>query len=378
MKIWLIGGTLALLLVAGTASAQTGVYMSGGVNVFYSSLASHGQWVESSFGVAWRPMHVGPRWRPYLYGRWAWTRYGWYWVSYEPFGWATFHYGRWYFDDYYGWIWIPGNTWGPSWVEWRYSDDYIGWAPLPPYATFSVNFGITYSSTWHAPVHYWNFVPCRSFTATRIVAYVQPIEHTRRIFGNTRQSVDIRTEDDRIMNRGIDVGFVERRANVRINSVDVVQSDRRDGDRISKRSGREVIEVYRPRIEEQSRGRVRTDERGTVEQQRSGERREAVDNRRGRVNPQSQDNQRTREQSRGDVGVRRSRPQMEQQRQEERRARENQSLEQREQRKGNSEQYQVQRERRMNRESNRGAETRGQEQPRGRQQSSERSRGDRR
>ncbi|MCX7916289.1 MAG: hypothetical protein N3A53_08330, partial [Verrucomicrobiae bacterium] len=50
----------------------------------------------------------------------------------EPFGWAVFHYGRWYYDDYYGWIWIPDRIWGPAWVEWRETETYVGWAPLLP------------------------------------------------------------------------------------------------------------------------------------------------------------------------------------------------------------------------------------------------------
>jgi hypothetical protein len=29
-----------------------------------------------------------------------------------------------------GWYWIPGNAWGPAWVNWAYGGDYIGWCPL--------------------------------------------------------------------------------------------------------------------------------------------------------------------------------------------------------------------------------------------------------
>ena len=47
-------------------------------------------------------------------------------------GWVAFHYGRWINTDAYGWAWVPGNEWGPAWVDWRRSDEYAGWAPLPP------------------------------------------------------------------------------------------------------------------------------------------------------------------------------------------------------------------------------------------------------
>ena len=222
--------------------------------VFYSSLTPYGEWIDCDLGYVWRPDHVARGWRPYLYGRWVWTDYGWYWVSEEPFGWATFHYGRWYYDDYYGWIWIPDNVWGPSWVEWRYDNDYIGWAPLSPYASFNFNVGITYTNRWSAPYHYWNFIPCRSFTSDRVVDYVQPPERSRRIFGNTRSVGEIRTDNHHIVNRGVDVQFVERRADVHINRVEVVQKDRGDGDRFVRESNRERVEVYQPRLDGSTRG----------------------------------------------------------------------------------------------------------------------------
>jgi hypothetical protein len=81
---------------------------------------------------------VGYDWRPYTVGRWVNSNYGWTWVSYEPFGWATYHYGRWAFDRQIGWIWVPGTVWGPAWVAWQQGSGYIGWAPLPPQVGFQV------------------------------------------------------------------------------------------------------------------------------------------------------------------------------------------------------------------------------------------------
>jgi len=37
------------------------------------------------------------------------------WVSDYNWGWAPFHYGRWDYNDSYGWFWIPDNEWGPAW-----------------------------------------------------------------------------------------------------------------------------------------------------------------------------------------------------------------------------------------------------------------------
>ena len=39
-----------------------------------------------------------------------------------------------------GWCWVPGYTWGPAWVSWRYGDGYCGWAPLPPDSLVGVDY----------------------------------------------------------------------------------------------------------------------------------------------------------------------------------------------------------------------------------------------
>jgi hypothetical protein len=71
-------------------------------------------------------------WRPYSYGHWVWTDYGWYWVSDEPWAWACYHYGTWVYDSYYGWVWVPDIEWAPAWVYWRAGGNYVGWAPCAP------------------------------------------------------------------------------------------------------------------------------------------------------------------------------------------------------------------------------------------------------
>lgn len=218
---------------------------------FYSSLSPYGEWIETDPGFyVWRPYDVRDGWRPYLHGRWAWSSYGWYWVSYEPFGWIAFHYGRWYFDDFYGWVWVPDYVWGPAWVEWRYNDDHIGWAPLPPYATFSINIGIRFTRVWAAPYHYWTFVPCRSIVHHRLADHVVPIERTRRFFGSTRSSTRYGVDNGRVVNRGVDIRFVERRAKTRIERLEIVETRERGVERITRDNGQEKIEVYRPSREE--------------------------------------------------------------------------------------------------------------------------------
>jgi len=244
---------LMILAIGGNAEAKRPITFNFGVHsknfgVFYSSLSPYGEWIQMHGGYVWRPVRVSHGWRPYLNGNWTWTDYGWYWVSSEPFGWATFHYGRWYYDDYYGWIWIPDDTWGPAWVEWRYDNDNIGWAPLTPYVEFRAGVGIIAGERWVSPLHYWNFVPGRYFTARRIADYIQPADRARVIFGNTRASVNIQFDNHRIVNRGVDVHFVEQRTNSRINRVDVVAHPMGNGERITHGTDRVQIETVHPRF----------------------------------------------------------------------------------------------------------------------------------
>jgi hypothetical protein len=102
-------------------------------SLFYQQLAPFGRWFEvNGYGYCWRPTITVAGWRPYVDGCWVWTSLGWAWQSNEPFGWATYHYGRWVNLARYGWVWVPGSEWAPAWVAWRQSRDCVGWAPLPP------------------------------------------------------------------------------------------------------------------------------------------------------------------------------------------------------------------------------------------------------
>lgn len=221
---------------------------------FYSSLMPYGEWIEVDAGItAWRPVSVQMNWKPYTIGRWSWTKYGWYWDSYEPFGWAVYHYGRWYYDDFYGWIWIPDNTWGPAWVEWRYDNDYIGWAPLPPYASFRINVGIYFSIKWNSHYSYWNFVRYNRFHDHRIFNYIVDSRNNHKIFGRTKYRTNYYYDRGRIINGGITRSFVESRSGNRISERDFVEVDnpgniernrtRTSGDRIySYRLDEKILE----------------------------------------------------------------------------------------------------------------------------------------
>ncbi|MBI3911675.1 MAG: FecR domain-containing protein [Armatimonadetes bacterium] len=96
-------------------------------------LADYGTWLTVDDVTYWQP-RVGSDWRPYSDGYWTDIfGFGPTWIPYEPWGYTTFHYGRWYHRSGYGWLWCPRYIWAPSWVSWASYDDFLCWAPLDPW-----------------------------------------------------------------------------------------------------------------------------------------------------------------------------------------------------------------------------------------------------
>ena len=156
----------------GTVAAQETL----DIDYFYDQLDPYGEWVwHPRFGYVWLPQTVSENWRPYTVGRWVYTdEYGWYWHSYEPFAWAVYHYGRWGYDPSYGWFWVPGDTWAPAWVEWRYGDRYVGWAPAGP--TYGGGYAYGAPVSYEPPVAESRvFVDPRYVTSPSIDQYHVPI-----------------------------------------------------------------------------------------------------------------------------------------------------------------------------------------------------------
>jgi hypothetical protein len=241
---------LILCLAGWSASNATPPPVGVSFGIFYSNLSPYGEWISVGTDLyGWRPHHVDVGWRPYTMGRWVWTDDGWYWSSDEPWGWAAYHYGRWYYDDYYGWVWIPGYDWAPAWVEWRYGGDYIGWAPLSPYAVFSASFGIHYRNHWVTPHHWWAFVDCGHVGAHDLHRYVYRNEDNDRYIGRTRDFGSVRYNGGRVVSRGPEREIIERRGNIRIDRADIVDVNDRQGERLVRGTdNRMKIETYRPRI----------------------------------------------------------------------------------------------------------------------------------
>ena len=146
---------------------------------FYQPLRPYGEWVFiGGHGPCWRPGRVAVGWRPYFEGRWVWTDCGWSWVSAEPWGWATYHYGRWMLTPECGWVWVPGRTWAPAWVAWRNGPDFVGWAPLPPGVAMGVGFSI---DVFGIQLDCWTMVHHRDFLAPRCARVAFHRDECRRL-----------------------------------------------------------------------------------------------------------------------------------------------------------------------------------------------------
>jgi hypothetical protein len=141
MKNLLLFG-LALAMVFATVPARAQDDSNVSFQDFYNQLSNDGSWIQTNdYGYVFQPQENDPNWQPYSNGHWVYTDQGWTWASYDPWGWATDHYGRWVNLEGVGWAWVPGYVWGPAWVSWRYGDGYCGWAPLPPDTELGIDFG---------------------------------------------------------------------------------------------------------------------------------------------------------------------------------------------------------------------------------------------
>ena len=233
------------------------------VGYFYDSLAPYGSWMHMpGYGWVWQPsvVAVNPSWQPYYdNGRWLYTDSGWYWHSSYSWGWAPFHYGRWFRHAHRGWIWCPDTNWGPSWVSWRYSPGYCGWAPLPPGAGFTVgrgwsyhgsyvgsdcDFGLTYLS--------FSFVSYDHFYSDRWHRYGIRGGHGQHIYRDSKLSNHYFVgPDKRIINEGIPRDHFAKISRTEISKI-TIKDTPSDGprstrpERFDDRS--KSLTVYRPEM----------------------------------------------------------------------------------------------------------------------------------
>jgi hypothetical protein len=225
------------------ASAQ---HASVSFQLFYDELSPHGMWVDyPNYGYVWIP-NGHPGFSPYATdGHWVYTDDGWTWVSDYPWGWATFHYGRWDYDNVYGWMWVPGDEWGPAWVSWRRSPGYYGWTPLRPGISTSVALGNDY----HEQNEHWIFVRDKDIARGDVSRhYINPTNNATII---SKSTVIMNTRKDSKRNStyiaGPDKEDVQKVTHTMVKPVAIRENDK-PGHQVSDGE----LHIYRPQVQQKS------------------------------------------------------------------------------------------------------------------------------
>ncbi len=186
---------------------------------FYEPLTPYGRWeVVGSYGRCWIPRGVEADWSPYSDGYWQRTDAGWYWVSSEPWAWATYHYGRWDLSAQFGWYWVPQTQWAPAWVSWHRGGGYIGWAPLYPSARFARGGSLEVNVAVISPRAYV-FVDEGHFLAP--VRRSAVVVNNTTIINKTVNITNIKVVNNTVINEGPTTTVIEKASGRRVEAVPV-------------------------------------------------------------------------------------------------------------------------------------------------------------
>lgn len=209
-------------------------------SVFYNSLKPYGHWVNhSKYGQIW--ISDTRSFVPYsTAGHWAYTDYGWTWISDYNWGWAPFHYGRWSYESNYGWYWVPGYEWAPAWVAWRSGGDYYGWAPLSP--GLNINVGVSFGNS--IPENRWVFAPHQYITSPYINRYYVPRTRNITIIKNTTIVNNVTVKNNVHYVAGPNRQDVERVNHTKVQTYTVANSSKPGKTVINNNT----VNVYRPVI----------------------------------------------------------------------------------------------------------------------------------
>ena len=228
-----------LLLLTGTTQIAKAQYDDVSLQTFYDELSPYGTWInDPEYGYVWRPDVDQADFRPYYTnGRWAMTEYGNTWVSNYDWGWAPFHYGRWMYNRYNNWVWLPDTTWGPAWVDWRSGGGQYGWAPMGPSINININIGRRYVT----PDFCWNFIPVGHIYYNSYPRYYSG--RNRVYIQNTVIINNTYVRNSRTYYTGPRIDDVRRATNQNVTVYNVSRTSRSGGNRIENNT----VNVYAPR-----------------------------------------------------------------------------------------------------------------------------------
>lgn len=235
------------------------------VSYFYDDLSPYGSWVQlDGVGWCWQPrvLAVNPLWRPYCdAGHWVFTDAGWFWQSDYSWGWAPFHYGRWYLHDRCGWVWTPDRVWGPAWVTWRYEGNDCGWAPLPPHADFDARLGYRFNGVHVAldfdfglrPDHF-TFIAMRDFGDHDFAHHCLPRAQVTQIYNHTTIINNYVVRNNTVINQGIGVQRVSAATHTDFKKVAIRDTPAWSAASSNSRlTGKTEVAVYRPQLKAPAR-----------------------------------------------------------------------------------------------------------------------------
>jgi hypothetical protein len=115
-----VAGRIQSVSAATTAAIEYS--NSSGYSSGYADLYTYGSWFPvAGYGNCWRPYGVGFGWSPFDYGSWYYDPFfGWSFIGGQTWGWLPYHYGGWLFRPGVGWVWSPTSTFSGGGVgRWR-------------------------------------------------------------------------------------------------------------------------------------------------------------------------------------------------------------------------------------------------------------------
>ena len=279
-RIGIVLALSALGLACSGPTLQPVLYEPGAVitprpdasaDLFFDELSPYGDWVwVSGPGWVWYPYNVEVDWRPYQYGNWAYSDYGWTWVSDEDWGWAVYHYGRWHYEASYGWVWVPGAEWGPAWVVWHEGNGWTGWAPIPWQVSWHTSVGLSWGGinlyasldpTW------WSFSRTRHLANSGLRKHIAPAARNVTLIKMTKNVTHYTIVNNRIVNQSVNIHIVEKARGKPVHRVRVRHADAVESAHGVKHKGSELV-IYRPKLHPGRKPQRRPVPPGHVDKQR--------------------------------------------------------------------------------------------------------------
>ena len=178
---------------------------------------------------------------PYANGQWVYSDQGWYFKANTPQEDLTTHYGRWTQDENLGWVWLPGKTYSPAWVDWRQNDDYVAWAPIPP-ATYIENDAVNVKEQINE--NRYTIVEKKSMMEPSVYKYrYQYVENKNKIMIKEMKKIDgVMIKEKTVINKGPDVTDIEKKTGKKIEVVKINKVEKKEDSGVKDNT----INVYHP------------------------------------------------------------------------------------------------------------------------------------